>query len=520
MNQSGVTVFFEARERIDGDRSAVRPDFSRPSVEIDLSRPPEPGTFRFSLETMRRSAPAVSRRPLLRPSGQAPLKNRDDARNAPRRPDKQASVHTPPERRPPSSEETGSSRRSAETREPEPESSTDREGACDRSQDVSGTQEKTPRTVPAAQQGDAGGAEGSGQWPQETTAAQVPAGESAAKTAGDGQVPPATGSPCGDAGAVQAVSPHVAGQEGVSQTEPSAKPDTAQPAAQERAGGSKKNAAASAEKMPAEKQAGRAGKSAVAPSPGGSAGTETAATATRTSATTSAKVAPGNTALQVDAQATPAVAPRETAAPAAQTSGGITAALKESSAGRVVRIGADTQSGQTGLFQAHQGPTGGIQAGGSTSAPPAPGQPFQHELLQQVTEKTVFHLRNGRAEARIDLKPESLGHLRLHVSTDNGQVTLKIMTESSWVRDMIESNIGHLKSELQQHNLQIDRLAVSVSGGGQESAGGNPQNAASPRTPADTAATGRGESAADAGEEEVRHPSAQRIREGLVDYFA
>jgi len=529
MNKSDVAASIGTHEVAGGDRPALVPAFSQSSMGVDLSRPPQPGSFRFSLEEMRCSASSVSGRTLPHSSGQAPVENPGAAHAVSRRLDKQDAVSNPSERQQLrlSEEETGRTRRSAETRVLEPAPPTDREPTCIRPEDASGTVETAHLIVAVEQQADAAVVEGNGQLPQETTAVLVSGGESAAEAVGgDGGsvsfITAATGLPSGDADATQTVPQPVAEEERVPQTDPSAKPVAAQPVYQERAGGSKKNVAAPPEKMPFEKQDGGAGKSDAVPLSSESAKAEAAvATATRAHATASAKAAPVNAAMQPYQQTTPAAAPRETVASPAQASEGMTVVLKESSAGRVVRIGADTQSGQTGLFQAHQGPTGSdVQVGSSTSAPQAPGQPFQYDLLQQVTEKTVFHLKNGRVEAHIDLKPESLGHLRLHVATDNGQVTLKIMTESGWVRDIIESNISQLKSELQQHNLQIDRLDVSVSGGGQESAGGHSQTADSPRTPADAAGTGRGGAAPDTGEGGSQHPPMRRRREGLVDYFA
>ncbi len=45
-------------------------------------------------------------------------------------------------------------------------------------------------------------------------------------------------------------------------------------------------------------------------------------------------------------------------------------------------------------------------------------------------DKTSTSLKSGQSEIRIDLKPESLGHLRLHVLTDHQQVTVKILAEN------------------------------------------------------------------------------------------
>jgi flagellar hook-length control protein FliK len=72
-------------------------------------------------------------------------------------------------------------------------------------------------------------------------------------------------------------------------------------------------------------------------------------------------------------------------------------------------------------------------------------------------------MRNGQHEAKIDLKPEFLGHIRMQVTTENHQVTIKILTEFGFVKDMVENNIQQLKTDLQQQGLNVDKLEVAVS---------------------------------------------------------
>jgi flagellar hook-length control protein FliK len=77
-------------------------------------------------------------------------------------------------------------------------------------------------------------------------------------------------------------------------------------------------------------------------------------------------------------------------------------------------------------------------------------------------------VRNGQHEAKIDLKPEFLGHVRMQVTTENHQVTVKILTEFGFVKDMVENNIHQLKSDLQQQGLMVDKLEVAISNGTDE----------------------------------------------------
>jgi len=83
-------------------------------------------------------------------------------------------------------------------------------------------------------------------------------------------------------------------------------------------------------------------------------------------------------------------------------------------------------------------------------------KPLQTEIIKQVVDRAAMNLNSGRTVIKISLKPESLGHLRLQITTENHQVMLKIMTEVPFVKEIIENNINQLKAALHVHGMQID----------------------------------------------------------------
>ena len=89
-------------------------------------------------------------------------------------------------------------------------------------------------------------------------------------------------------------------------------------------------------------------------------------------------------------------------------------------------------------------------------------KPIQTEIMKQVVDRAAMNLNSGRMVIKINLKPESLGHLRLQITTENHQVMLKIMTEVPFVKEIIENNINQLKTALHVHGLQIDDFDVFV----------------------------------------------------------
>ncbi|MCP4369232.1 MAG: flagellar hook-length control protein FliK [Deltaproteobacteria bacterium] len=88
--------------------------------------------------------------------------------------------------------------------------------------------------------------------------------------------------------------------------------------------------------------------------------------------------------------------------------------------------------------------------------------------LNQIVEKAALSLKNGKSEARVELKPEFLGSVRMKITTENHLVRVRILTELPVVKEMIENNISQLKTDLQSQGLQIDKLDVSVANDSQQ----------------------------------------------------
>jgi flagellar hook-length control protein FliK len=93
--------------------------------------------------------------------------------------------------------------------------------------------------------------------------------------------------------------------------------------------------------------------------------------------------------------------------------------------------------------------------------PPSPDG-FRDSNLSSLVERIAVTVRGSQSEARMVLKPEHLGSLRVQISTDNNVVSIKIMTEFSMARDLLESSLPQLKAELQQQGLEVEEFNVSV----------------------------------------------------------
>jgi flagellar hook-length control protein FliK len=92
-------------------------------------------------------------------------------------------------------------------------------------------------------------------------------------------------------------------------------------------------------------------------------------------------------------------------------------------------------------------------------------RPLQLNILSQVVEKAVMNLRAGQTSINIDLKPDHLGRLRMHISTENNKVVVRILTEVPLVKEIMETNLSQLRTELQNHGLDIEKFDVFLNDG-------------------------------------------------------
>jgi flagellar hook-length control protein FliK len=99
------------------------------------------------------------------------------------------------------------------------------------------------------------------------------------------------------------------------------------------------------------------------------------------------------------------------------------------------------------------------------------------DVIRQIVQRMSMQTNGSQSKMVIRLKPEFLGNVHLHVLTENHQVTVRMMADSTLVKDIVEQNLPHLRAELQHHGLEIQKFDVFVANddqgwrGGQEQAG-------------------------------------------------
>lgn len=193
-------------------------------------------------------------------------------------------------------------------------------------------------------------------------------------------------------------------------------------------------------------------------------------------------------------------------------------ALGDDTGSKVVKTEAGTNdSGQ--LTSQTQTFEKALEIASSAKETEAAHRELRTQTMEQIVRRAVILGRDGQHEARIDLKPEFLGHVRMQVITENQQVTVKILTEFGFVKDMIENNIQQLKADLQQHGLNVDKVDVSVSrdADGNQHSQGNTDQAKNHRPATDH--TGGG-NAREENQNPKKHAALTADGSATVDYFA
>ena len=148
----------------------------------------------------------------------------------------------------------------------------------------------------------------------------------------------------------------------------------------------------------------------------------------------------------------------------------------------------------------------------------APPRSVQSNLVNQIVGRAVFLQRNGQSEVRMDLKPDHLGRIQMKISTESQRVTIQMLAETPMARDIIEANLGQLRTDLASQGLDVDHLDVDMFAAddpGRQEADTLGQR----RGPAGGGANGRQPGIA-ASSPPPRRGAATRMSDRSVDYFA
>lgn len=89
----------------------------------------------------------------------------------------------------------------------------------------------------------------------------------------------------------------------------------------------------------------------------------------------------------------------------------------------------------------------------------------EQSVVNQLTEKIHHIASSGDTEIRIQLRPESLGDVKLAIRMEGDIVVARIQVENQQVKQIVENNLQSLKDALAEQNLQAGSFDVNVGQG-------------------------------------------------------
>jgi hypothetical protein len=84
--------------------------------------------------------------------------------------------------------------------------------------------------------------------------------------------------------------------------------------------------------------------------------------------------------------------------------------------------------------------------------------------FDEIVRQFNILVKNGGGEARIVLEPEHLGHLKLRIQLDRGEIATNMVVENQAVKDLIMSRLNILEESLLKHGFGLGSFEVGVKG--------------------------------------------------------
>lgn len=85
------------------------------------------------------------------------------------------------------------------------------------------------------------------------------------------------------------------------------------------------------------------------------------------------------------------------------------------------------------------------------------------DIVEQIVEQIKVNINQDNTSLEMQLYPEHLGRIQIHVVSKDGVMTARISAETEAAKQAIEAGLSNLKESLQNQNLKVDAIEVMVS---------------------------------------------------------
>ncbi len=90
------------------------------------------------------------------------------------------------------------------------------------------------------------------------------------------------------------------------------------------------------------------------------------------------------------------------------------------------------------------------------------------QIVEQVIEQVKVHMNQDTTSLQLQLYPEHIGKIQIHVVSKDGVMTARIAAETEQAKQAIENGLASLKETFEQQDLKVDAVEVMVSTAGFE----------------------------------------------------
>jgi flagellar hook-length control protein FliK len=82
--------------------------------------------------------------------------------------------------------------------------------------------------------------------------------------------------------------------------------------------------------------------------------------------------------------------------------------------------------------------------------------------LHQIVDSARLITRQGETEVRLHLRPDSLGQLLIQLNVADGDLSVRILTETHQAQALVQDHLAQLKAAFAHQGLQLDGLSVAI----------------------------------------------------------
>ena len=84
------------------------------------------------------------------------------------------------------------------------------------------------------------------------------------------------------------------------------------------------------------------------------------------------------------------------------------------------------------------------------------------EVIDQIVTKAIVNLSNEKTSMQLQLNPGHLGKIAVSVTAEQGVVKGQFVAENSVVKEMLETNMIQLKTQLEEQGIKVDKIEVTI----------------------------------------------------------